>query len=215
MTELRLQYCLSNGIELGIDEAGRGPLFGRLYVAGVVLPKEPILFQSNTKIRDSKKIKSHRKMGELSTFIKENALAWSITYIEHDVIDEINIRQAVFRGMRFIIRDILSKLSTTEKTLILIDGNDFVPESGEYENVPFITVEKGDNTFMSIACASILAKYARDEYILELCKEHPELVEKYGLNTNMGYATKKHIDGIREYGISQWHRTTFHVKSLA
>jgi ribonuclease HII len=70
-------------------------------------------------------------------------------------------------------------------------------------------VEQGDAKYMSIAAASILAKTSRDTYIEELCKERPSLVERYGLNTNMGYGTKRHLDGIHNHGISQWHRRSF------
>jgi ribonuclease HII len=79
------------------------------------------------------------------------------------------------------------------------------------EQVPHETVEGGDNTYSSIAAASILAKTARDEYILELCEQYPELKTRYGLDKNMGYGPKLHMDGIREHGISQWHRTTYGI----
>ena len=66
-----------------------------------------------------------------------------------------------------------------------------------------------DNTYSFIAAASILAKYEHDKYILELCEQYPELENRYGLKTNVGYGTKKHLDGIREHGISQWHRRSY------
>jgi ribonuclease HII len=70
-------------------------------------------------------------------------------------------------------------------------------------------VEKGDSTYYSIAAASILAKVARDDYILDLCEQHPYLVERYGLDKNKGYGAKKHMDGIREHGITEWHRKSY------
>lgn len=106
--------------------------------------------------------------------------------------------------------------TSADKLYLLIDGNDFIPMmklcggGGEsYIQIPHICVESGDNTYASIAAASILAKVSRDDYIGEMCKEYPELVEKYDLGNNKGYGTKKHMDGIREHGISKWHRRSF------
>ena len=75
--------------------------------------------------------------------------------------------------------------------------------------IPYLTVEGGDNKYASIAAASILAKVERDKYIEELCKENPELAEHYGIDSNKGYGAKRHIDGIKEHGITIWHRRTF------
>lgn len=207
-------YDPSNNFEMGIDECARGPLFGRLYVAATILPKNEDF--KHDEMKDSKKIKSRKKMRELSDYIKENAIAWHIHYIEAEVIDEINIRQAVLRGMRECITSVLSKVDTTAtKTFIVIDGNDFTgytvfdDETQLIRAVPHATVEQGDGKYTFIAAASILAKNAHDEYILELCEEYPLLIERYGLNTNVGYGTKKHLEGIEKHGITQWHRKTY------
>lgn len=207
-------YDPSNNFEMGIDECARGPLFGRLYVAATILPKNEDF--KHDEMKDSKKIKSRKKMRELSDYIKENAIAWHIHYIEAEVIDEINIRQAVLRGMRECITSVLSKVDTTAtNTFIVIDGNDFTgytvfdDETQLTRAVPHATVEQGDGKYTFIAAASILAKNAHDEYILELCEEYPLLIERYGLNTNVGYGTKKHLEGIEKYGITQWHRKTY------
>lgn len=207
-------YSDKNEFEIGIDEAGRGPLFGRLYVAGVVLPKGGD-FQFDW-MKDSKKFHSKKKIKEISDYIKNNALCWSIQYIEHDIIDNINIRQAVHLGMHNAIKDILSKSLFDKKgAFVLIDGNHFKPYS-YYDDIneqlkilPFETIEGGDNKYCSIAAASILAKVARDEYIENLCIEYPKLNEKYNIEKNKGYGTKAHLQGICEYGISQWHRKTY------
>lgn len=197
-------YDPSNHFEMGIDECARGPLFGRLYVAATILPKNEEF--NHDEMKDSKKIKSRTKMRELSDYIKENAIAWHIHYIEADIIDEINIRQAVMKGMKECVKSILSKIdSGGNETFLVIDGNDFTGYT-MYDNdrqmireIPYTTVEKGDGKYTFIAAASILAKNAHDEYILELCKEYPELIERYGLDTNVGYGTKKHLEGITEY----------------
>jgi ribonuclease HII len=207
-------YDLSNNFEMGIDECARGPLFGRLYVAATILPKNEDF--KHDEMKDSKKIKSRTKMRELSDYIKKNAIAWHIHYIEADIIDEINIRQAVMKGMKECIKSILSTVDPKGyETFLVIDGNDFTGYT-MYDNdrqmireIPHTTVEKGDGKYTFIAAASILAKNAHDEYILELCKEYPELIERYGLDSNVGYGTKKHLEGITEYGITQWHRKTY------
>jgi len=222
--------------EIGIDEAGRGPLFGRLYVAAVILPKDTDF--ANKDIKDSKKIKSKKKMAAVSEYIKQNALAYSIQFIEHSEIDEINIRQAVFRAAHRCIKEVydcvlhkytLSKLTTEMNVLesleekkrespkfhILMDGNDFIPythfdkATDRIVSIPYDTIEGGDNKYIAIAAASILAKEARDKYISELCIEKPDLVERYALDKNMGYGTRKHLDGIATYGITQYHRRTY------
>lgn len=207
-------YNPENKYEIGIDEAGRGPLFGRLYVAAVILPDGGF---NHPGIKDSKKIKSRKKMVELSEFIKKDAKMWAIHYIEHDVIDKINIRQAVFQGMHQCIKQCLSNSNSidvfTEKTFLLIDGNDFKPftvfKDDRLMTVPYETFEGGDNRFQAIAAASILAKCARDQYIEDLCQTFPELSRRYNLDKNMGYGTKAHLEGIEEHGITQWHRTTY------
>jgi ribonuclease HII len=202
--------------EIGLDEAGRGPLFGRLYVAAVVLPPEGF---ANKDIKDSKKIKSAKKMKACYDYIVANAAAYSIQYVEHDVIDRINILQAVYEGMHRCIDDLYQKIAQLKrpetKTLILVDGDRFKPyvhfckETDTILSPDCETVEGGDNKYLSIAAASILAKYSRDAYIAELCAAHPDLTEKYGLNTNMGYGTKAHMAGLEKYGVSPWHRLSY------
>lgn len=212
MNGLQTYYDETNAIEIGIDEAGRGPLFGRLYVAAAVLPKTPD-FQHD-RMKDSKKFHSKKKIKEVSDYIKENAIAWSIQYIEADVIDSINIRQAVFRGMHETIREITLKIGNKD-VFLMVDGNDFRPYSYFDEStdtihtIPHETIEGGDNKYTAIAAGSILAKVARDEYIAELCAKYPELNDKYSLEKNQGYGTKKHMEGILEHGVTQWHRKTY------
>ena len=203
-----------------MDEAGRGPMFGRLYVAAVVLPK--VAFQ-HEKMKDSKKFHSKKKIQDVADYIKSHATAWSVHFIEADVIDQINIRQAVFRGMHACIRDIVAKQTSLNVSVdvplvdpfLLVDGNDFAPytvfdeATEELRAFPHVTIEGGDNKYSAIAAASILAKVARDQYIADLCADYPDLVTYYGLNKNMGYGTKQHLNGIATHGITQWHRKTF------
>lgn len=206
--------------EIGIDEAGRGPLFGRVYTAAVILPKEAN-FEFN-KMKDSKKFSSEKKINEVAEYIKANALAWSVTYNDEKVIDSINIRQAVLTSMHQSIKNIIvsnnDRTNATEsgernKYFLLVDGNDFKPymvfENDSYSNIQHVCIEGGDNKYCSIAAASILAKTERDKYIQELCEANPELKERYNLDRNKGYGTKLHIDGIKTYGISKWHRKSY------
>ena len=210
----------SNLYEFALDEAGRGCLFGRVYIACVVLPKDPTLFTGvdGTNIKDSKKFSSKKKLAEVAEYVKRNALAWHVSWIEADEIDKINILESTMKGMHDCIDNVFKKIQdipSMGQCMAIVDGNYFKPYSrfdqitSTIVGLPHVTIEKGDGTYMGIAAASILAKNARDEWVLEMCQQYPILVERYGLDTNMGYGTKRHLDGIREYGISQWHRRTF------
>jgi ribonuclease HII len=209
-------YSEQNQYEFSLDEAGRGCLFGRVYIACVVLPKDPEQF-NNKDIKDSKKFTSKKKINEVAEYIKKHALAWHVASIPENIIDEINILQSVMRGMHECIRETMSKLENVEmdRCMAVVDGNyfnpyrAFDPDRECIQELSHVTVEQGDAKYMGIAAASILAKTGRDAYVEEMCKEHPVLSERYGLNTNMGYGTKRHLDGIKEHGITQWHRKTF------
>jgi ribonuclease HII len=215
-TPLDRFYDESVPYEIAIDECGRGPLFGRVYVGCVVLPKDPVAFDGKD-IKDSKKFSSKKKLKAVAEYIKSHALAWHVSWVDEKVIDEINILQANMRAMHEGIDKILEKFPSASlgNCLAVVDGNYFTPfrrfedASQTIVEMPSITIEQGDAKHMGIAAASILAKAARDDYILELCEKHPELVTRYKLDTNMGYGTKAHLDGIRAHGISQWHRRTF------
>ncbi len=208
-------YNDDNVIEIGIDEVGRGPMFGRVYTAAVILPKEGF---DHSKMKDSKKFHSKKKINEVSEYIKENAISWSIQWEDAKVIDKINIRNATHSAMHKAIKEIYNKDKDKDKDIkyvLLVDGNDFKPyvvmKQNTLEQVSHVCIEGGDNKYTSIAAASILAKVARDAYIDELCVLHPELIEKYDLSNNKGYGTKKHMDGIAEHGITEWHRRSFGI----
>lgn len=158
-------FCEDTEFEIGVDEAGRGPLFGRVYVAGVILPKDVNLFHHDW-MKDSKQIKSRKKMVELADYIKSKALAWHIYYAEADEIDSIGILNCVMKGMHQCITANLNNFAPTNirNGLLLVDGNYFRPYSRFDEETESLitlsheTVEKGDGTYSSIAAASILAK---------------------------------------------------------
>ena len=207
-------------IEIGIDEAGRGPMFGRVYAGVAVLPKDDSF--DHSQMKDSKKFHSKKKIEQVADYIKENAIAWAVEYEDEQTIDDINILQATQSAMHKGIKNILSQLSQLtdinyDKILLLVDGNYFKPltilnkNKTKLETIKYQMIEGGDNKYTSIAAASILAKVERDNYIDKLCEENPELIEHYGIDSNKGYGSKKHMDGIKKYGITKWHRKTFGI----
>jgi len=135
-------------------------------------------------------------------------------YQDEKSIDKHNILNATYKAMHQAIKEVMTT-TTTMKYLIIVDGNNFKPltfydsETESMKEVDTICVVNGDNTYSAIAAASILAKVERDTYIQELCLEYPKLNEYYGLSKNKGYGTKQHMDAIKHYGITQWHRRTF------
>jgi ribonuclease HII len=211
---LKKYYHEDNVFEVGVDEVGRGPLFGRVYTAAVILSKDDSF--DHSKMKDSKKFHSKKKIEEVAEYIKKNALAWSVTFEDEKVIDDINILQATQKSMHKSIQQTIKINYLNHRNKhdyhLLIDGNYFKPMimDSQYINKYEVTcVEKGDNKYSAIAAASILAKVERDKYITDLCLENPDLSEKYGIDSNKGYGAKKHLEGIKKHGITIWHRRTF------
>ena len=222
---------LTHKYEVGVDEAGRGPLFGRVYTGAVILPHPSSAAAATfdfSLLKDSKKFNSDQKIREVSDYIKEHAVAWAISYEEAAVVDSLNIRRATLQCMRKSINTLIDAhiedmeqldrpRPITEDYLLLIDGNDFIPlgkyneEMDQIDTYTHVCVVDGDNTYACIAAASILAKVARDDYIEKLCDQYPVLDEMYSLRGNKGYGAKKHMDGIREHGITQWHRRSYGI----
>ena len=193
---------LKTGIfDIGIDEAGRGPLFGRVYAAAVIWDGESNL------INDSKKLTKLKRNKAFEWLINSN-IKYGIGWTESNEVDDINILQATKIA---IIRAIENLNIDLENYTLLIDGNGWEKQLNNY-NVKSII--KGDMKYYSIAAASILAKEYHDNYIKELCNNDLDLNLKYDLLNNMGYGTKKHINGIKIYGLSEYHRKTFNIKNL-
>ena len=195
-------YMNKDEIEVGMDEAGRGPLFGRVYVGAAILPPDDSF--NHSLMRDSKKLNERKRLIAFD-YIKENAIDWVIHYKDEKYIDKHNIFAANYNTMYEAVNKLLVKPDH-----ILVDGNYFKPcmyNDGDYIN--HTTVIKGDDKYTSIAAASILAKVGRDKYIQELCDKYPLLDEYYGIRSNKGYGAKKHMEGIKTHGISPWHRKTF------
>jgi ribonuclease HII len=221
-----LNSCFSedtNVIEIGVDEAGRGPLFGRVYSAAVILPKDNSF--DHFKMKDSKRFHSKKQINDVADYIKQNALAWYVSFEDEKTIDQINILQATQNAMHNAISETCKQYKNRVKNdnnsdykfHLLIDGNYFNPitsfnkKTNKLETLQYSCIEGGDNKYTAIAAASILAKVERDKYIEELCIEHPELIEKYGIDQNKGYGAKRHLDGIKEHGITIWHRRSFGI----
>ena len=178
-------------VEAGCDEAGRGCLAGPVMAAAVILPKgytHPLLNDSKILLREERET--------LRLEIERDAVAWAVAEVCSEEIDRINILNASFQAMHLAIE----KLSE-RPALLLIDGNRFKP----FPDIPHECVIKGDGKYLSIAAASILAKTYRDDYMHTLAKQYPG----YGWETNVGYPTSEHRDGIRQQGITPYHRRSF------
>ena len=202
-------------LEIGVDEVGRGPMFGRVYTAAVILPKEDFDYSL---MKDSKKFTSEKKINAAAEYIKKNALYWAISYEDEKVIDKFNIRQATFKSMHKSIASILEQIGEKQKKediFLLIDGTDFKPYTKMIDETLYAynheCVKGGDNEYASISAASILAKVERDKYIIDMCQEYPELITLYNLEKNKGYGAKAHLEGIKKHGITKWHRKSFGI----
>lgn len=198
------QYNSLNDIEVGLDEAGRGCLFGPVCVAGVIWPKEEP--DESMIIKDSKKC-TEKYREKLFDYIKENAIAYSIILVDNDEIDNKNILQCSIEGMHTCLNEITEKHKID---MILVDGNHFKNYycSSSDDFIKHQCFVKGDDKYKSIAAASILAKTFRDNYVKELVQKNPEL-SNYKIEKNKGYGTREHMEGIKEYGTTKWHRKSF------
>lgn len=197
------KYYLNQELEIGIDEAGRGPLIGRVYAGAVIWGKDT---PENLIINDSKKL-SAKKRGIALEWIKSNVKAWGVGYAEPEEIDKINILEATKLAMDRAVQNLITNFNLQNQNVsLIIDGTGWEKKFKDYSVKSFV---KGDSKYLSIASASIIAKEYHDDYIKNLCVTNPELDEKYSLLSNMGYGTKKHLLGLQNYGNSIFHRKTF------
>lgn len=186
-------HYYENLIEAGCDEAGRGCLAGSVYAAAVILPRD----YDNPLLNDSKKL-SPRLRYQLRGQIQQDALAWAVGIVTAEEIDRTNILKASLLAMHRAL-DLLK----VRPEAIIADGNRFAP----YHDLPYTTIVKGDGKYQAIAAASILAKTYRDDYMEQLHEEYP----MYDWKSNKGYPTRKHREGIRRFGISPYHRKSYHL----
>jgi len=182
-----------DGIEFigGVDEVGRGPLVGPVVAACCVLPKNFIL----DGLTDSKKL-SEKKRDEYNEYIKEHALAYAISSVSPEVIDEVNIYEATKIAMKDAIKQVQEQLNLQH---VLIDAMPLELD------IPSTSIIKGDLKSVSIAAASVLAKVYRDSLMYELDEKYP----MYGYKNHKGYPTKKHLEAINEYGLIDGYRKSY------
>ncbi len=185
------------GIELiaGVDEAGRGPLAGPVVAAAVIFPKDMFI----EGVDDSKRL-SAKKREVLFHTIYERALGVGVGIVSHEVIDRVNIFQASVLAMRKAIERL-----HPEPQMILADGNSFTHDRLRYENIVH-----GDAKSFTVAAASIIAKVTRDG----LMREFHEVFPLYGFDRHKGYGTKRHFEAIRQYGLCEIHRRSFHTQTV-
>lgn len=198
----------NNILIAGIDESNRGGLIYDVYAACVVLPSESDFPDDKYKqIKDSKKL-SAKKRAELSEYIKNHAITYGIGKATNEEIDNTNILIATMKAMHRAIDEAYKKVPFQK---LMIDGPHFkiyVPPGIDSEPLLHECIIKGDDKFMNISAASILAKHQHDSDFIKLIDENPEL-EKYDLRKNQGYGTSKHLEAIKKYGITRFHRKTF------
>ena len=200
-----MEKYYSDKLEVGIDEVARGCLAGPVFTAAVIWPKD-LDCEIQKQIKDSKKL-SRKKRHMLREYIECNAIDFAVSYKDNTIIDNYNILNATHMSMH----DTLDKLNVIPE-LILVDGNSFKPYYHNNDIIDHTCIIEGDNKYLPIACASILAKEYHDDYIKKLV-ECDEALKKYDWVNNMCYGTKKHIDAIKEYGITKYHRKTFGICS--
>jgi len=209
-------------IEYGVDEVARGCILGRVYACAVVW-KHPDDLKDASKtelptlpkgivIRDSKTM-SKAQRERACQWILENALVTSVAHKDAEYIDTHNILQSAHDAMAEAIAGAQQELHKTHPPCaevvehILVDGNRFRPQ--HKSTIGHTCIVKGDSTYFTIACAAIVAKVSHDQYIRELCLTYPYLQTTYDVVHNMGYGTRKHLEGIRTFGISKFHRKSF------
>lgn len=198
-------YYETNKLEVGIDEAGRGCLLGPVCIGAVIMNDihdNPPPYE----IQDSKKC-SPKIRKELRNYIENNAIAYNVQFISEKEIDKQNILQATIKGMHQCLDNITSVINIDT---ILVDGTYFhtYKHKQQLKSIPHICIPGGDNQYLNIAAASILAKEYRDEYILNLCKNNT-ILHNYDIENNKGYGTKTHMKALQEFGPTQWHRQSF------
>lgn len=206
---LKARFKEDSRPELGIDEAGRGPLWGPLTAAAILWPPESAWTDAHRelgpKIQDSKKI-SAKKREAIASQIKTLALATGIGMVTAEEIDMFGATRANTLAFRRAV-DSLKESYTVSNPRLLIDGILSLPDLQEGETVE--TIIDGDAQILSIAAASILAKVDHDRWVIEWCKENIAEASKYDLLNCKGYGTAKHRAGILNYGYTDLHRRLY------
>ena len=195
LTWLELSNSDNQGLIAGVDEVGRGALFGPVVAAAVIVPSSALPQLMAAKIKDSKKLSSSRRT-QLAQQICAVAIDWKIGFASTSEIDSINILQATLLAMK---RAVL-KLKV-QPTLCWVDGNQSIKDL----LIPQQTIIKGDERSLTIASASIVAKVWRDDLVIRLASKYP----MYDLERNKGYGSISHLTALRQHGASPLHRLSF------
>ena len=182
-------------LECGVDEVGRGCIAGPVTAASVILPEDFY----HPKLNDSKKMSKKSIKEVYDCLTNDSRVTWSVVSITPQVIDNINILQATYKAMHKAIDEMIVR-----PEFLLIDGDKF----RDYNGIPHMCIVKGDSKSAAIAAASVIAKYTRDKYMEELAVMFPG----YLWESNAGYGTVAHLDGIRKLGFTDHHRKSFNIK---
>lgn len=211
MEMLQVRHTEDSLIEVGIDEAGRGPLWGPLYAAAVIWVPEKDMSEEQLAlapfIKDSKKVSAKRRIA-LAEEIKDHALAWSVGSVTSAEIDEIGMT----RANQLAFERALEGLQV-EPERIIIDGCLSIYKA-PWSMLPQIVEPEADGRYLPVAAASILAKVEHDEWITQFCELNSNIAERYDLLSSKGYGTAKHRAGILEFGPHSLHRRLFLRKLL-
>lgn len=193
---------MSQKLIAGMDEAGRGSLISRVYVGIVVLPENfmEMCEEHGIVIRDSKKMtKLQRNKSRI--FIENHSIDYNVQYSEQDEIDRVGILRATMNAMHRCVDHLHLPIDE-----LLVDGDYYENHNSE---INYRCIVRGDGTVPEIACASILAKTHRDEFIENLFMEYQDILQVYGIDRNKGYGTKIHMDAIDSFGMTDFHRKSF------
>jgi ribonuclease HII len=197
-------------IEFGIDEVGRGCLFGPVCVCCVYIPNN-ISIPMDIKLRDSKKTTSRQRKKIMEFVDTHPDIIYRVVMLDNNEIDKLNILRATFKAMHKAIDNM-----PLIPEHLCVDGHMFDIYMGRDGNfVPHNCIKKGDDIYQHISLAANIAKFKRDEYIVKLCEQNPWLNETYALSGNKGYGSKIHMDAIKSVGITEFHRKSFKPCSTA
>lgn len=203
---LNNRYINDNTIEIGIDEAGRGSFWGHIMAGAVVIPPENEWTEEQrillTQLRDSKKLSPKKR----ASFADKIRLIIPQTSIGIVTAEEININGITWANIEVFKRAVNGLgLANVADSRLLIDGTLSIPDWNGTQQL----IIDGDDTYMAIAAASIIAKVEHDKWIQNYCIEYPECIDKYDLLKSKGYGTKNHRDGIKTYGAHELHRSLY------
>jgi ribonuclease HII len=208
---LQVRHTEDSLIEVGIDEAGRGPLWGPLYAAAVIwVPEEEMSKEQLALaplIKDSKKVTAKRRVA-LAEHIKNEALAWAVGSVTSEEIDSLGMTKANQLAFERALEGLV-----IEPERIIIDGCLSIYKA-PWSMIPQVVEPEADNKYLPVAAASILAKVEHDEWITQFCELNSNISERYDLLSSKGYGTARHRAGILEFGPHELHRRLFLRKLL-